>query len=201
MLFKGRKNVPPKQRLTREAVLETALNMVRKSGLAALNARALASKLSCSTQPIFSNFASMDDLKLAVTEAAISLYRDYTQKELSEGRFPAYKASGMAYIRFAKEEPKLFELLFMCDRRGQAEELDPMLEELILPMIVKNVGMTLDEARRFHFEIWAHVHGIAVFVATSYFEPTWEQVSDMVSNSYFGLLSVYQRRGNKNEND
>ena len=51
--------MPPKPKVSRDDIAVTALGLVRSEGVAALNARRLATALGCSTQPIFSNFASV----------------------------------------------------------------------------------------------------------------------------------------------
>ena len=56
--------MPPKVKITKENIIDTALDIVRSKS--SLNARTLAAALNCSTQPLFSNFASMDELRLAV---------------------------------------------------------------------------------------------------------------------------------------
>lgn len=55
--------MPPKIKVTRESIVATAVDLVRSEGAQALNARRIAAALGCSTQPIFSNFAVMDELK------------------------------------------------------------------------------------------------------------------------------------------
>ena len=62
--------MPPKVKITKEEIINTAVNIVRNSGAPAINARTIAAILNCSTQPIFSNFATMDELRLAVLEKA-----------------------------------------------------------------------------------------------------------------------------------
>ena len=54
--------MPPKVKITKEDIIRTAVDLVRQRGIDAINARAIATALSCSTQPIFSNFATMDEL-------------------------------------------------------------------------------------------------------------------------------------------
>ena len=103
--------MPPKVKVTKEDIINAAVNIVRSSGAQAINARTIASVLNCSTQPVFSNFATMDELCLAVVERADILCQEYMQREVESGEFPAYKANGMAYIRYAKEEKELFKLL------------------------------------------------------------------------------------------
>ena len=103
--------MPPKIRITKEEIVKAAFEIVREKGALAVNARTVASVLNCSTQPVFSNFATMDELRLAVVEKADQLCQEYVRQETERGQYPAYKASGMAYIRFAKEEKELFKLL------------------------------------------------------------------------------------------
>ena len=45
--------MPPKIKITKEEIVDTALNLVREAGEQALNARSIAAKLKCSTQRFF----------------------------------------------------------------------------------------------------------------------------------------------------
>ena len=114
--------MPPKVKITKDEILKAALGIVRKGGALALNARALADALGCSTQPVFSNYPGMDELRADVDRAAYELYREYLSSGAKRSDVPKYKAFGLAYIEFAKEEPELFRLLFMCDRSGGKKE-------------------------------------------------------------------------------
>ncbi len=111
--------MPPSVKVTKEEIINATVDIVRKNGAQAINARTVAAVLNCSTQPIFSNFETMDELRFAVMEKADKIYNEYLSREIESEKFPAYKASGMAYIRFAKEEKELFKLLFMRDRSNE----------------------------------------------------------------------------------
>ena len=65
--------MPPKIKVTREAIISAAVEIVRNGGDGAINARNIASVLDCSTQPVFSNFTTMDELRLAVIKKADEL--------------------------------------------------------------------------------------------------------------------------------
>ena len=112
--------MPPSSKIKRENILAAAVELTRQSGAAALNARALAQYLGCSTQPIFSNYGSMEALKVEVIRYAGETYGRFVAEDMASGKYPPYKASGMAYIRFAAEERELFKLLFMRDRTGES---------------------------------------------------------------------------------
>ena len=187
--------MPPKVKITKEDIVRTGLELVQKNGVAALNARSVAAQLGCSTQPIFSNFASMDGLVLAVAEKANALCNDYIQNEVSSGQHPAYKASGMAYIRFAKEEKELFKMLFMCDRKEDNTSTESELSTQMETLVHINTGLSSESAKLFHLEMWGFVHGIAAMFATGFLDLSWELVSRMLSDTYLGLRKQYEMEG------
>lgn len=187
--------MPPGIKITKEDIINAAVGIVRKNGEESINARTLASALHCSTQPIFSNFANMDELRLAVIEKADKLCEEYIQKEVSSEKFPPYKASGMAYIRFAKEEKELFKLLYMRDRTGEAIPESSALNDRMEGFVQTNTGLADTDARLFHLEMWAYVHGIATMFATRFFDLEWDLVSRMLSDAYQGLCKQYGMEG------
>ncbi|MBR5231329.1 MAG: WHG domain-containing protein [Clostridia bacterium] len=183
--------MPPKVKITREAIVNAAVEIVRAQGASGVNARAVAARLNCSTQPVFSNFASMDELRLAAAGKTASLYEGYIRREVESGKYPAYKASGMAYIRFAKEEKELFKLLFMREREGENLPEEQALFSNMKSIVHENTGLSNETASLFHLEMWAFVHGIAAMFATGYLNLEWEMVSKMLTNAYQGLKKQY----------
>ena len=183
--------MPPKVKVTKEDIVNAATEIVRKSGAEAINARTVAAALNCSTQPVFSNFATMEALRLAVVEKADALCGAYIQQEIKRGEFPDYKASGMAYIRFAKEERELFKLLYMRDRKNETGDPSLELGEQMESIVRNNTGLEGDRTKLFHLEMWAYVHGIASMVATGFVELERDLVSRMLTDAYQGLRKQY----------
>lgn len=184
--------MPPKFKFTKEEIINAALNVTRKNGLSGLTARALAAELGCSVKPIFGLFKSMEEVQQAVFTSAHNLYQHFLQENMKKGQYPAYKASGMAYIRFAKEETELFKLLFMRDRSQEIigehkDEIKPLLE-----LIQQNLNICEDDAYMFHLEMWLYVHGIATMAATSYLDWDEEFINRVMSDAYAGLKYRYK---------
>ncbi len=181
----------PKVKFTKEEIIKTALDIISEGGAEALTARSLAARLGSSAKPIFGYFSGMDELMIEVMAAANALYNSYLKTDMSEGKYPTYKASGMAYIRFAREERELFKLLFMRDRSGEVitdgrEEIRP-----IINIIMKNLGIGEEEAYLLHLELWVYVHGIATMIATSYLDWDMEFISSSLSDVYNGLKAKF----------
>ena len=178
--------MPPKMRITKDHIIRTAVELVRENGADALNARAIAASLDCSTQPVFSNFATMDDLRKAAILAAYDIYLDFIGAEVESGKYPPYKAFGMAYIRFAKEERELFKLLFMRSREDRS--LVPTSDfDYSVELIMKANGVSLEKARLMHLEMWVCVHGIAAMLVTSFLKLDWELISNILTDVYQGI--------------
>ncbi len=190
--------MPPKFKFTREEITKAALDITRENGISGLTARTLAARLNCSVKPIFGLFQNMEEVQREVLAAANTMYQEYLRERILRGNYPAYKASGMAYICFAKEERELFRLLFMRDRSHEKieenrEEIRPLLE-----MIQKNTGLDEEEAYLFHLEMWLYVHGIATMLATSYLDWDTEFISRVLTDAYTGLKYRYCGEEKKN---
>ena len=97
----------------------------------------------------------------------------------------------MAYIRFAKEEKELFKLLYMRDRSGELIPEGSELTDEMESIVQNNTGLSGADAKLFHLEIWAYVHGIAAMFATGFLNLDWELVSKMLTDSYQGLRKQY----------
>ena len=156
--------MPPKQRITREMILERSFAMFCKEGMEAVNARSVAKALNCSTQPIFSYYAGMDDLKNALEQKAKETFEAAMASGAQEEPIVRLCA---AYIRFAGEQPKLFAHLFL--RPGE------QLTESILAMVhhselveeeARYAAMDSGRAAALCEEMSLFAHGVAAVIAS-----------------------------------
>jgi AcrR family transcriptional regulator len=186
--------MPAKIKVTQEMIVDSVLSLIRE-GTQNLTARTVAARLGCSTQPIFSNFNGMEELKKAALDRAYAIYYERILHAMdAEKRYPPFKASGMAYIAFAVEEPRLFRFLFMRDRSDELiadESLDEA--QTIISVIMEATGLSRDRAARLHRDLWIFVHGVAVMYATGFLPYDEADASERVSEMYFALLERLQK--------
>ena len=126
-------------------------------------------------------------MQKGIIGAANKIYQSFREEEIKSGRYVPYKASGMAYIRFAKEEKELFKLLFMRDRTEEDSETEDESIDGIIALISRNTGLSNEDARLFHLEMWIFVHGIATMIVTGYLDWEEEYVSRTLTDVYEGL--------------
>jgi len=161
--------MPAKKQVTKEMILTAALELLREGGIEAVNVKALAHKLNCSTQPIYLSFPGMNELRLELTKKAI----DFFIQSMEQSDTSRSDLFGMSYIHFAKDEKELFRYLFM---RSNAlteikEALTPMMEHSITALM-DQYHISHSEADYLHDQLWMHAHGIASMVATDFC--TWD---------------------------
>ncbi len=157
----------PKNKFTREEMVEAALRVVRGKGADALTAKALADELHISTQPVFTCFGTMDALRTEVFAAAEKLFVEYVQRGLQE-EIP-FLGFGMHYISFAKEEPALYRLLLLSP--NAAEKLESLgvvehVSRVVCPRLVRLYRITEPEAKRYFHDMWLVAHSIATLSVT-----------------------------------
>lgn len=192
--------MPPTPKISREEILSAAFLLVRTQGIEALGARALANKLHLSTQPIFSHFATMDALKQEVYELAQKTYQKALEQAVEAARLahtPLYKATGLAYIRFAREERHLFHWLFMRDRSAETISEDADSIAPILQILQAQTGLDREAAYRLHLESWIFVHGCATMLATGYLPWDDAQIDLFLRDMYLGFSNLFISQSQK----
>lgn len=161
--------MPPKVKVTRDQIINAAVELTRHSGIESVNARAIAKELDCSIQPIFKNFETMGSLKQHLVEKAQVIYDDYTQKGMSSQANP-FLGIGLGYVRFAKEENNLFKLLFMTNEFKQIGFIQLIKDDEnqeIVQLISRMSGLNIKKSEQLFIDIWLTTHGIASMIATN----------------------------------
>ena len=177
-----------KKIIKREQIVESACELVAEVGMDGLNMRDLAKRCNCSTQPIYLSFSNADQLKREVFNKMVERYNRYIADEIASNKYPEYKASGMAYIRFAKEQPQYFKYLFMRDRSNETtNEMATVFEREAERMT--QFGITHDKIIVIHTHMWVYVHGIATMYATGYLNWDWDTVSKMLTDEFMAIKS------------
>jgi len=171
--------MPPKQRITREMILERSFEMFCREGMEAVNARSVAKALNCSTQPIFSYFSGMEDLKTSLEQKAKETFENALKVKELEGD-PIVNI-GAAYTRFAAEQPCLFTHLFMLNKD---DPLYPFMSVEARSDLVDReaayAGLPREQAAKLYVEMSVYIHGLAAVRAAHKAEFTPDEMKDMI---------------------
>lgn len=191
--------MPALRKINKEDIVNASVEIIRKEGLKNLNARKVAKQLGCSTQPIFYIYSNMDEMK---NDALIEISKIFDTAMLkSNYDKPAYKDIGKNYIKFAKDEPILFKLLFNSEINEEALCFIDLSgsSERIHKTISNQTGLSREEAKRFHLKMWLYVNGIANLVANNTCNFTDDEIDSLLGEQYISMLLFEIHKGNIKE--
>ncbi|MCR4679327.1 MAG: WHG domain-containing protein [Lachnospiraceae bacterium] len=171
--------------ITKDLLRKSAFEMAREQGVNEVTARKLAAYAGCSTQPIFRNYANMEDCLNDVYEDTLLYFDDFYNK-YDKGSHIPFVNLGMAYISFAEKEPKLFSFLFMT-RNTHGMNLYNILNGRT-GAVMKEMNAASDEGVRFPEQIfmkmWMLIHGAACMTITGDYDLTSAQTRLQLEDAY-----------------
>lgn len=176
--------MPPKARITKEMILHTVLEITRKEGFEAVNARSIAERLRCSTRPLFTCYKNMDELKADFLNAAFAFYERYAADygKFYEGN-PALVLP-LSYIAFAQQEAKLFQYLFLSDMALHMTVAEDFYAEAgnaeKARIFAGVIGVEPQRGREIFLDLFLYAHGIAVLAATGKLRFAPEEAGQML---------------------
>ena len=185
--------MPPKAKFTKEQITKAALGVVSEKGVQALTAKELGAALGTSTTPIFTVFNSMQEVQDAVMLAAMERFEEYAHKAAHLG--PVFKQVGMQMILFAKEEPKLYQLIFMSSI-SEAQTFDDIYAHLgsvadeCLDVLQKDYDLSKENAKTLFEHVWIHTFGIGALCATGVCDFSHEQIAEMLTQDFTAMMML-----------
>ena len=184
--------MPAVRKASREQIIDAAVEVLRDDGFSAINARSVARKLGCSTQPIYFSFQNMDELKAALTQRAIELHTQRVRDSLRthKGNDSRYSSYGMGFVRFAAEEKQLFRWLYL-----EGHQLGPYQNDVLLPeviaVIVEEFGYREEIARRLHQDMIYFSYGLAILANTDHLNLTETELREAFRREFRALIAIY----------
>ena len=190
--------MPAIRKTSKEAIINAAVDVLRESGAAALNARNVAKKLGCSTQPIYLCFQNMEDLKAAMTRQAIALHTQSVREWLHilnaddscYRQHSYYSSYGIGFVKFAALEKHLFRWLYLEGGQPGPHQDDVLLPEIIAA-IVNEYGYSEELAEKLHRDMTYYSYGLAILANTSHLNLTDAELLASFRREFTALAAYY----------
>lgn len=179
----------PKQKITKEMIIETAFEIVRKEGLENLLVKNIAAKLNCSVQPIYSYCANMEGVKRELITQTAKFIREYVAARIDKTDY--FRSTGRSYLKFAKEEPNLFQLYFLR-QQPDVYTLDDLYQkessQQVGVFIAESLGISVEQAKAFHLHMIIYVMGISAMAASTNIDVEGEDIQNQLEMAYNTFL-------------
>lgn len=189
--------MPPRAKITGEMIIDAAYEIVRESGEENLNARNIAEKLGCSTQPVLYVFKTMDEIRENVYQKADTYHSEYLIQTDGRDENPM-SAIWKNYIRFSVNEKNLFRFLFQSGAfSGRMQGL--VEDERLMPVLQVMAGqMKIDVSvvKNVFAGLYYSVHGIASLLANNSMEYDEDELERVINMIKRGVLTELEREKN-----
>ena len=188
--------MPPKTRITKDRIIQAAIEVAKQSGYESINARTVSAQLHCSTQPVMYHFSTIDAMKRAVYAKVDQLHSAYMMTIPPEQ--DPILGIGLNYIRFAVAEPQLFRFLFQS---GYAEEnslLEMVDSEELIPVLAamqEGTGLSMEKTKEIFLTVAMFAHGYASIIANNGLEYNERTVAEHLERAWSGAFLAATQGG------
>lgn len=189
--------MPPKVKISKEMIIEAGYTIAENEGIDQVNCRAIAAHLGCSTQPVFSRFPNMEELKLDVFNySAEKLEADIARGLENNQDQSIIAVSVLTLARLAREQKNLYKLIYLSDFRSEKSFLEErekyQTNKLILQELMEKYSIDSDRIEGVLERLSLLVHGICTVIATTTMEYSDEQVMRIVNEAL--MDAVYREK-------
>ena len=188
-----------RQQRTYDAILDAARTIITEKGINALSIRAIAAAIDYSPAGLYEYFGSKEEILGALIEQGFQLFTDTLERVDTTLPPEAYMIElGMAYVKFAVQNPDFFLLMFTTYPLQPEFALDKdctpkdqIVDQPSFGVLYKGVQRCIDEGVfipspsigtfEMAYAAWTNVHGIAMLRITTLkvFPLDYEQVDRM----------------------
>jgi AcrR family transcriptional regulator len=188
-------------RLSRQAIIDTARDLLAAEGIEAVSLRRVAAALGVTAPALYAHVADKRDLLQGVADQEGRRVMDRVNSVSETEPLAVVRARSLAYVAYAKENPALFKALFMVrpelthepieDERLARKAADTFAGGAAPVYELAKTGMLGDvDPNLAALAIWTATHGVAsVILAGPQFDPELERslVETVINSVIAGL--------------
>jgi len=183
--------MPPKPTINKDDIINAAFALVREKGIDSINARSLANRLNCSTNPLFRIYTNMEKLKKDVFSRADEYLGNFLLEYKSSYDNPLLNI-GLAYVEFAKKERNLFRLIYLSNNftftnfkqfiyAGRGKDIFDCIFDMA------GTDSDIKAKENLYLQLLIYSHGLAALAATNDMELSEGAVANMLTDAYFAF--------------
>jgi AcrR family transcriptional regulator len=159
------------RRQTSEDILDAALQLFITEGYGAVTMRGIAARVGCSPGNLYHYFPGKNEIFLALRDQGFQLFREYQARTRDiEDPVVRLRAHASAYLRFAMEQPRHYELMFLMPAVDPESIPADMMERSrrSLDMLRSDLRACMEEGSMKEWDVdvaaigmWSQLHGFA----------------------------------------
>lgn len=182
------------KKITKDMIVDAALEIFRAEGFDAVTSRRVAFKLGCSTQPIYFEYKNMDELKNDIVKKVVSQLNEIFSSVSNEGKEDpdefVYRSFGLSFLKFVQADPFVFRQIYIVDGKI-GRQVDNLRMPIILDILENKYGYKKETALAIHKMASCSLMGMAVFVSSGYKKISEDEMQKNLGILFASICSVY----------
>ena len=182
--------MPPKQKITKEALLACAFEITRQEGISAVTSRAVAKAAGCSIQPVFSHFPTMEYLRQETFSYACQCFLNEVLSFRDKPDFPALVSQWT--LDLARHRPNLYKLLYLSDGFSKGSMTDMMMgfdsNREMVSSLSKTYGLSIKDCQAILLRSCLLLSGICTMICINHMEISDQEALTMVSETVEDMI-------------
>ena len=192
----------PKQRITKEMVVNAAFELARQGGMEQVIVKSIAQKIGCSVQPIYSYCNNMDGLRNDVCDKVRNFIQGYIASHIDKNDL--FRSTGQAYIQLAKDEPHILKIFILQERKNIAS-LEDLYQAEANPQVARSISeklkISLESAKQLHLNMLIYTIGIGTIFSVSTPGISTDEIYFQQEQAYHAFLkAALERKESEYEN-
>ena len=187
--------MPPKQKITKEILLEHAFEIAEEKGIDAVTSRSVAKSVGCSIQPVFSHFPTMEELRQATFDYACD---KFVQEILAFEKMPDFLPRTTKWILdLARNKPKLYQMLYLSNSFKGNTLLDVMMNfesnKKMIEKMKELYQIEADACKDILLRSFLFMMGIGAMICVNHMDFSDEQVAAMMKQTVADMVQGVKR--------
>lgn len=187
--------MPPKQKITKDMLLEHAFKITQEQGIIAVTSRSVAKSIGCSIQPVFSQFPTMEELRQGTFEYACDVCVKQILAFETEPDFLPRTTKWV--IDLAKNKPNLFNLIYLSSGFRGNSLLRVMMDfESNKRMVIKMselYQLEQDACKEILLRSCLFLIGIGTMICVNHMEFSDKQIAAMMKQTVADMVQGAKR--------
>lgn len=180
--------MPPKITTSKEMIIEAGYSIADEEGIGQVNCRAIAKMLGCSTQPVFSRFPNMEELKEEIFNYACNeLEKSIADRLEGSKDYSLLEISVTALADLARNHKNLYKLIYLSDFRSEKTFLEErekyQTNKLIIKELTNRYKIDAERVEGIFERISLLAHGICTVIATTTMDYSNEYVTRIIDDA------------------
>ena len=187
--------MPPKQKITKEELLNFAYQIAEKEGISAVTSRSIAKLAGCSIQPVFSHFPTMEILRQETFQYACRRFMEEVLVYRDQPDFPVLVSKWT--LDLARFRPNLYKLLYLSDGFSHDSIGNMMMNyesnQKMISHMAKSYSLTAAQCQKILVKSCLLLMGICTMICINHMEISDEEALTMVSETVQDMIERMKR--------